>query len=67
MSDETEWVELVDSGANRIAGANKSKILAVYKEVTKNPSNGNSGPKLDTNLYGDGHASQKIVMELVNA
>jgi UDP-GlcNAc3NAcA epimerase len=67
MRDETEWVELVDFNVNTLTGADKSKILAAYNEVTKNPLNGNSGPKFDTNLYGDGHASQKIVRELLNA
>jgi UDP-GlcNAc3NAcA epimerase len=56
--DETEWVELVEAGANKIVGANSSKIQAAAIEFLNT--------KLDVSkrLYGDGNASQKILESL---
>lgn len=60
LRDETEWVELVECGANVLVGANKEKILEAYKNhkplTTKNKS-------LD--LYGGGKASENIIKELL--
>ena len=53
MRDETEWVETVETGWNKIVGANKEKILAAVKSL----SYGKSG----TSPYGDGRASRKIL------
>jgi len=56
LRDETEWVELVECGANTLVGANKDKILKVHRNNSKfNIQNS----KL--NLYGGGMASEKIV------
>ncbi len=60
LRDETEWVELVEIGANKLVGAEKDKILKAYKNHSMfNIENS----KL--NLYGDGVASQKIVGEVM--
>ena len=51
--DETEWVETVDAGWNKIVGANKEKILDAFHSR-----------KIDREwleLYGDGHAGEKIL------
>lgn len=56
MRDETEWVETVELGANRLVGASHTAILGAVEAVMKSdlhPSN--SEP------YGDGHAASKIV------
>jgi len=53
MRDETEWVETVESGWNKIVGANKEKILTAVNSL----SYGKSG----ISPYGDGHASRKIL------
>lgn len=55
LRDETEWVELVKNGYNTLVGADKEKILKAEKEIR--------GRQLDfsMNLYGDGHAGDKIV------
>jgi UDP-GlcNAc3NAcA epimerase len=53
MRDETEWVETVETGWNKIVGANKEKILTAVNSL----SYGKSG----TSPYGDGHASRKIL------
>ena len=59
LRDETEWVELVKNGFNTLVGADKGKILDTEAEIR--------GRKLDfsTNLYGDGHAGEKIVEALI--
>lgn len=60
LRDETEWVELVERGVNVLAGADKDKIIEVYKNHSKfNTENS----KLD--LYGNGKASEKIIKELL--
>jgi UDP-GlcNAc3NAcA epimerase len=55
LRDETEWIELVENHANKLAGADKSKILEIFTEF--------SGKKFASvqSLYGDGDASGKIV------
>lgn len=55
LRDETEWVELVQNGANILVGADYKKIVAAV---------GNS--KFDNNvftkqLYGNGHSGEKII------
>ena len=60
LRDETEWVELVECGANSLVGANREKILKSYRSNRKfNIENS----KLD--LYGSGEASRIIVEELL--
>lgn len=59
MRDETEWGETVDSGWNRLAGADAKRIISAY-EVQK---------KFDvtavrTEFYGDGRAAEKILAAL---
>jgi UDP-GlcNAc3NAcA epimerase len=60
LRDETEWMELVDCGANVLVSANKQKILNAFKNHSKFKIRHS---KLD--LYGDGKASEKIVKELL--
>ncbi|MDG5499207.1 UDP-N-acetylglucosamine 2-epimerase (non-hydrolyzing) [Marinobacter sp. BGYM27] len=61
MRDQTEWVELVEVGANELVGADEHKIVQASAQ--------NLGREVkDTNqLYGGGEASQRIVDELVKA
>jgi len=54
LRDETEWVETVEAGWNRIAGADTDKIIEAFLEAEA-PETGH------TNLYGDGRAAEKIV------
>ena len=58
LRDETEWVELVEAGANRIAGARTDYILKAYSEMR--------GVRVSVNarLYGDGCAAKLIADEL---
>lgn len=62
LRDETEWVELVSCGANVLVGADKEKILEVYK----NHSQFNIQNSL-LDLYGGGRASKIIITELLQA
>lgn len=60
LRDETEWVELIESGVNVLVGADKTKIVkAVGDKLHTNFSN-------ELNLYGGGTASKKIVDYLVS-
>lgn len=56
MRDETEWVETVALGANRLVGASRVVLLEAVEAVMKSALHQiNSAP------YGDGHAASKIV------
>jgi UDP-GlcNAc3NAcA epimerase len=52
LREETEWVETVEAGWNRLAGAEPARILAAYADW--HPQ-GERPP-----LYGDGRAAEKI-------
>ena len=54
LRDQTEWVELIEAGANSIVGADKSKILSAY-HANKNSKLVESKP-----LYGNGNAAELI-------
>ncbi len=60
MRDETEWVELVESGFNMLAGSNADQIIyavSKMKNVVVTDENG---------MYGSGQAAVRIVRSLVN-
>jgi UDP-GlcNAc3NAcA epimerase len=57
LRDETEWVELVDVGANILAGANSELIADL---VNREPWNIGSSA-----IYGDGNAAAIIAADLV--
>jgi len=62
LRDETEWVELVECGANILVGADSEKIIKTYQNSSEfNLENKN------LNLYGSGNASINIIKELLNA
>lgn len=58
MRDQTEWIELVEQGANELVGADTDKILAAVKR--------NIERKIadEHQLYGGGQAAGRIVHEL---
>lgn len=59
LRDETEWVELIEIGANTLVGANREKILDAYSNLKDMPKN-------EQYLYGTGNASLIIVNEIKN-
>ncbi|MDC1314368.1 UDP-N-acetylglucosamine 2-epimerase (non-hydrolyzing) [Pseudomonadales bacterium] len=58
LRDETEWIELVDSGYNLLVGAEKSSIVGSVDKLTK------ALPYSEL-FYGDGKAANKIICELL--
>jgi UDP-GlcNAc3NAcA epimerase len=56
LRDETEWIETVEAGWNRIAGFNTEKIIECLAE---NPG------RTEIKEYGDGHAAEKIINAIV--
>jgi len=55
LRDETEWVELVDKGFNRLGGAEKDKIINAYNEMKDKQFD------FKVDLYGNGRASNNII------
>ncbi|OZC34733.1 UDP-N-acetylglucosamine 2-epimerase (non-hydrolyzing) [Marinobacter vinifirmus] len=61
MRDQTEWVELIEVGANELVGANFARIVdSVARNLGRRVSD-------NQQLYGGGKASGRIVEELMNA
>jgi len=54
LREQTEWVELVEHGFNRLAGANADVIYNAFYEMVNKKSN------FDIDLYGNGKASERI-------
>jgi UDP-N-acetylglucosamine 2-epimerase len=53
LRDETEWVETVELGWNRLAGTDPERIVASVAATTR--------PDAHPQVYGDGHAAQLVV------
>ena len=60
LRSETEWTETVQHGFNRLVGADPSRIVAAAESATFPDSEG------QTELYGDGHAAERIVEILLH-
>jgi UDP-GlcNAc3NAcA epimerase len=60
LRDETEWVELVECGANVLVGANKAKIIKAYKNSLESKV-----IDFDLDLYGGGKASENIIKDIM--
>lgn len=60
MRDQTEWIELVECGANVLVGANFNSI------VTAAGNNFNRAIVDDNDLYGGGQAATKIAAHLAS-
>ena len=61
MRDETEWVELVETGVNFLVGASQQKIVEAYQQACE------SEFEFDQSLYGGGKASKIIIESLISA
>jgi UDP-GlcNAc3NAcA epimerase len=61
MRDQTEWVELIEAGANELVGADTAKTIEAASR--------NVGRKVQDahNLYGGGKAAQRIVDIILKA
>lgn len=58
LRPETEWVEIVEAGAGMIADADYARIIAAYEQLVNKPVQFPA-------LFGDGHASEKIIQEIL--
>ena len=58
LRPETEWVEIVETGAGILTDADYMRIMAAYNQLINKTV---AFPP----LFGDGHASEKIVTEIV--
>ncbi|MCB2173645.1 UDP-N-acetylglucosamine 2-epimerase (non-hydrolyzing) [bacterium] len=56
MRDETEWVELVEAGWNKLVGADAERIRNALSTTSGNLSNP---------FYGNGDAAEKIVSSII--
>ena len=54
LRDETEWVETVEAGWNRLVGADSKRIASAMADVAS------PAAKPRPPLYGDGHAAERI-------
>jgi len=61
MRDETEWVELIESGNNILTGANTELIIKAVDLMA------DKQVVLDTALYGNGNAAEFIVNSISNS
>ena len=58
LRDETEWVETVENGWNKLTGANTIAIIdAVHNFMP---------PAEQATLYGDGQAASRVLQEILN-
>lgn len=60
MRDQTEWIELVEAGANELVGSDENRILSAVSR--------NFGRKVQDmkNLYGGGLAASNIAEKMAN-
>lgn len=59
LRDETEWIELCECGANKLAGANKDIIVNEFYSM-------NFSYNIVPSLYGNGQASKYIVDSIIS-
>lgn len=61
LRDETEWVELCDSGANLLVGSRCDRIIEGCHEMLLRPL------AFKTDLYGNGHASRHVIDAIISS
>jgi len=61
LRENTEWVETVEVGANRLVGMDSARIVAAVKEVVERESEIRKRIRETSNPFGDGRASERIV------
>lgn len=54
LREETEWIELVECGANHIVGANYQRIMKKFDSL-------GTGTSFNSAFYGEGDAAEKII------
>jgi UDP-N-acetylglucosamine 2-epimerase len=61
LRDETEWVELLEAGANFLASFDPARILAAVTQAEKMKRS----PSIPAKIFGDGHAAERILSQIV--
>jgi UDP-N-acetylglucosamine 2-epimerase len=61
MRQSTEWTETVDAGWNRLVGSDPQQLIAAVADILSS-----GPPETHPELYGDGHAGEKV-MQLLKA
>jgi UDP-GlcNAc3NAcA epimerase len=61
MREETEWVETVESGWNRLVGLRPDAVEAALREL---PAPGETSPAAE--LYGGGKAGERVAAEIAD-
>lgn len=59
LRDETEWMETIENGCARLAGADRDKIIEDYQWFAKHR------PTNYQKLFGDGNAAKSICNQLI--
>jgi len=60
MRPETEWVEIVETGAATLVDADKEKILKASRHYLQQP------PVNFPEIFGDGHAAEFMLEQMIN-
>jgi len=59
LRPETEWVEIVETGAACLADADECRIMKAWQHFKDNP------PTVFPEIFGDGHAAEFILNEML--
>lgn len=59
LRNETEWIELVDCGVNRLVGTSIEKIISATKDFMIHK------PEFKKGLYGNGNAAHQIIESML--
>lgn len=57
LRDETEWIELVEAGVNRLTGTDPARIANAFDDMT-------TVGDMPKGIYGNGNAAEKIARDL---
>ncbi len=66
LRERTEWIETTESHANVLVGSNPEKISRAVAEIIGTPGIKTKLSKIK-NPFGDGHASQRIISEILKS
>ena len=62
IRDETEWIETIESGANKLISADSNSIVKEAKLIL----NSNTKVQFQDKPYGDGNAALDILTTIIN-